>query len=161
VTPSLTPVERTLVMLLQKNARMPNKELARAAGIAESTCIERVRSLQARGVIRGWHADVDLAALGRTIRAIVSVRLHPKSTASVHAFREHILSAPETLTIDTVTGADDFLVEVAVPDVDHLRSFVLEHINSRPDVVDTHTSLVYEHHRKFVIEPLEPTESPG
>jgi len=137
---------------------MANKELARIVGIAESTCLERVRALQARGVIRGWHADVDLNALGRPIRAIVSVRLHPKSTSSVHAFREHILSAAETLTIDTVTGTDDFLVEVAVPDVDRLRTFVLEHINSRPDVVDTHTSLVYEHHRKFVIEPLSSDE---
>jgi DNA-binding Lrp family transcriptional regulator len=152
----LDGVDRTLLRLLQENARQTNKELAQAVGIAESTCLERVRSLQARGVILGWHAEVDMAALGRTIRALISVRLQPKTTASVLAFREDVLAAPETLAIDTVTGSDDFLVEVAVPDVDRLRTFVLEHITSRGDVADTRTSLVYEHHRKQVLEPLDP-----
>jgi DNA-binding Lrp family transcriptional regulator len=152
----LTDVDRVLVRLLQENARRTNKELARAAGVAESTCLERVRSLQARGVIRGWHAEVDLTALGRPIRALISVRLQPKTTASVIAFRDEVLAAPETVAIDTVTGADDFLVEVAVPSVDRLRTFVLEHVTSRTDVADTRTSLVYEHHRKHVLEPLDP-----
>jgi DNA-binding Lrp family transcriptional regulator len=124
-------------------------------GIAESTCLERVRSLRSRGVIRGWHAEVDLGALGRPIRASISVRLQPKTTSSVRAFQEEILAASETLSVAVVTGADDFLVEVAVPDVDRLRTFVLEHITSRSDVADTRTSLVYEHHRNWVLEPID------
>ena len=151
----LTPVDRTLVLALQENARLTNKELARVAGVAESTCLERVRSLQARGVILGWHAEIDMTALGRTIRAIISVRLQPKTTASVYAFRQEVLAAPEALSVDTVTGADDFLVEVAVPSVERLRTFVLEHITSRTDVADTRTSLVYEHQRKTVLEFLD------
>jgi DNA-binding Lrp family transcriptional regulator len=151
----LNPVERRLVALLQENARMTNKDLARAAGIAESTCLERIRSLQSRGIIRGWHADIDMDALGRSIRALISVRLQPKTTASVHAFREEILTASETVAIDTVTGADDFIIEVAVPDVDCLRTFVLEHVTSRTDVADARTALVYEHHRRFVLEFLD------
>jgi DNA-binding Lrp family transcriptional regulator len=143
-------------VLLQKNARITNKELARAAGIAESTCLERVRSLQQRGVILGWHAEIDPAALGRTIRALISVRLQPKTTTSVRAFQRAVLNAPEAISISTVTGADDFLVEVAVPDVDRLRTFVLEVITSRKDVADTRTSLVYDHHRKPVLEILDP-----
>jgi DNA-binding Lrp family transcriptional regulator len=152
----LTPVERRLVAMLQENARITNKDLAQAVGIAESTCLERVRTLQSRGIIRGWHADIDMEALGRSIRALISVRLQPKTTASVHAFREEILKASETVAIDTVTGADDFIIEVAVPDVARLRSFVLEHVTSRSDVADARTALVYEHHRRFVLEFLEP-----
>jgi DNA-binding Lrp family transcriptional regulator len=143
-----------LLRLLQKNARITNKELARAAGIAESTCLERVRSLQQRGVIRGWHARVDLAAIGRPIRAFISVRLQPKTTTSIRAFQAEVLDAPETISLTTLTGADDFIVEVAVSDVDHLRTFVIEHIDSRPNVADTRTALVYEHRRKAVVEPI-------
>lgn len=152
--PNLSSTERTLIMLLQKNARQTNSSLAKAAGIAESTCLERVRSLHRRGVIRGWHTDIDLAALGRTLRALISVRLQPKTTTSVRQFRQDVLGAAETLSVATVTGADDFLVEVAVPDVDRLQSFVLEHITSREDVADARTSLVYEHHRNHVLEIL-------
>jgi DNA-binding Lrp family transcriptional regulator len=155
VIPALTEVDRTLVLALQENARLTNKELAARAGIAESTCLERVRALQAKGVIRGWHAEIEMAALGRPIRALISVRLQPKTTESVHAFRQEVLTAPEALAVDTVTGADDFLVEVAVPSVERLRTFVLEHITSRTDVADTRTSLVYEHQRKTVLEFLD------
>ena len=108
-----------------------------------------------RGIIHGFHTDINLRALGRSIRALITVRLQPKTTVSVHAFHEHILRATETLAIDTITGSDDFIIEVAVPDVESLQTFVLEHITSRTDVVDARTSLVYEHHRRFVLEFLE------
>jgi DNA-binding Lrp family transcriptional regulator len=148
-------VDRLLVRLLQEDARRTNKELAAAAGIAESTCLERVRALRQRGVITGWHAAVDLRAVGRPIRALVAVRLQPKTAASVRAFQDDMMAAFETLSVMTVTGADDFIVEVAVPSVERLRDFVLDVITSRRDVADTRTSLVYECRRKNVVEPLE------
>lgn len=151
--PKISASDEVLLRLLQKNARMTNRDLARAAGIAESTCLERVRSLVQRGIISGWRAEVDLAAIGRPLRALISVRLQPKTTESVRSFQAEMLDAPETISIATVTGADDFIVEAAVSDVDHLRVFVLEHVTSRPDVVDARTSLVYEHRRKAVLEP--------
>ena len=64
-----------------------------------------------------------------------------------------MLDAPETLSVTTVTGADDFIVEAAVSDVDHLRRFVIERVTSRGDVMDARTALVYEHRRKTVLEP--------
>lgn len=151
---ALSPVDRVLIGLLQKNARTTNKELARAAGIAESTCLDRVRSLQERGVLTGFHADADLTAIGRALRALISVRLQPKTTESVRAFEREVLAAPESVSLYMLSGVDDFLVEVAVEDVDHLRQFVLDVITSRPDVADTRTSLVYGHTRKHVVDPL-------
>jgi DNA-binding Lrp family transcriptional regulator len=150
----ITSTDVQLLRLLQKNARVSNKELARAAGIAESTCLERVRSLQHRGVIRGWHADVDLAAVGRPIRALISVRLQPKTTEAVNAFQVEILGAEETLSVATVAGNDDFIVEVAVSDVEHLRSFLLDHVTNQPNVTDTNTSLVFDYRRRPVVEPM-------
>jgi DNA-binding Lrp family transcriptional regulator len=152
-TPKITASDVVLLRLLQKNARVTNKELARAAGIAESTCLERVRSLQARGVITGWRAEIDLASIGRPIRALISVKLQPKTTESVVSFQAQMLEAPETLSVTTVTGADDFIVDAAVSDVDHLRRFVIERVTSRGDVMDARTALVYEHRRKTVLEP--------
>lgn len=152
--PKISPTEMVLVRELQKNARITNKELARIAGIAESTCLERVRSLQKRGVIKGWHAEVDLAAIGRPIRVLISVRLQPKTTEAVKAFHDAVLTADETLGVATIAGTDDFIVEVAVADVDHLREFLFQHISNQPNVTDTHTALVYDYQRKSVIEPI-------
>lgn len=150
----ISPTDVLLIRQLQKNARITNKELAKVAGIAESTCLERVRSLQQRGVIRGWHAEVDLAAIGRPIRVLISVRLQPKTTEAVKAFHDAVLAADETLGVATIAGMDDFIVEVAVADVDHLRDFLFEHISNQPNVTDTHTALVYDYQRKPVIDPI-------
>jgi DNA-binding Lrp family transcriptional regulator len=152
--PQFDEVDRALLTLLQKDARRTNKELSEAVGVAQSTCLERIRNLRARGVITGYRAEVDPAAVGRSIRALISVRLRPKTTASVRAFQYDILAQPETLSVFTVSGADDFVVEVAVPDVMHLRDFILDRITSRKDVVDARTSIVYEQVRAPVIEPL-------
>ena len=150
----LDEVDERLLELLQKDARQTNKELADGAGIAQSTCLERVRGLRARGVITGYRADVDLAALGRPIQALLMVRLAPKTTSSVRAFQRDMLARPETLSVSTVTGADDFVLRVAVPDVLHLRDFILEHVTSRKDVVDARSSIVYETVRPLVVVPM-------
>jgi DNA-binding Lrp family transcriptional regulator len=152
--PKITPVDAELLSLLQKNARISNKALAEAAGIAESTCLDRVRSLQERGVISGFHADVDLQSVGRSVRALISVRLQPKTTESVLEFQEVVLAAPETIAIWTVTGADDFVVEVAVSNVEGLRTFVLDVITTRHDVADSRTALVYDYRSKAVVTPV-------
>ncbi len=151
--PRLDAVDLELVRLLQRDARQTNKDLADAVGIAQSTCLERIRALRAQGVIRGWHADVDPEAVGRPLRAMISVRLRPKTTASVRAFQQEMIGAPEVVAVWTVTGADDFLVEVATEDVAHLRDFVLDHVTGRSEVVDARTSLVYDQVRVWEIPP--------
>lgn len=149
----LDAVDLALLRLLQVDARRTNKELAEEVGVAQSTCLERIRALREQGVVRGWHADVDPAAIGRSLRAMISVRLRPKTTASVRAFQQEMLAAPEVLAMWTVTGADDFLVEVATHDVEHLRDFVLDHVTARSEVVDARTSVVYDHVRVWDTPP--------
>lgn len=159
--PRLDAVDLALIRLLQRDARQTNKDLADAVGIAQSTCLERVRALRDRGVIGGWHADVEPAQLGRPLRAMVSVRLRPKTTLSVRTFQKEMLEASEVLAVWTLTGADDFLVEVATVDVAHLRDFVLDHVAGRGDVVDARTSLIYDQARVWEIRPAADLIEPG
>src|SRR5215469_18814461 len=73
--PNLDEIDLTIIRELARDARLPNNMLAARAGIAPSTCLGRVRALRERGVIRGYHADVDQAALGRPLQAMIAVRL--------------------------------------------------------------------------------------
>ena len=70
-------MDRTILNVLIQDARTPNNALAAQVGVAPSTCIGRVRALRDAGVIRGYHADVDPAALGRPLQALIAVRLRP------------------------------------------------------------------------------------
>jgi len=145
---SLDRIDEQLVALLQRNARASNKDLAAAVGLAPSSCLERVRSLGERGVISGYHAEVDLAALGRGVEAMVAVRLRPHTRPLIDRFVEHVLGLPETLEVFHVSGAEDFLLHVAVGGPHDLRDFVLDHLTARPEVGHVQTSLVFARVRK-------------
>jgi DNA-binding Lrp family transcriptional regulator len=139
---------------LQSDARRTNRAVAAAVGLAPSTTLDRIRDLEGRGVITGYHAEVDLRQLNRPLQAIVAVRLQPKTREIVDRFVEQIWGQPETLAVHLVSGADDVLVHLSVPDTDSLRHLVLESIASFPGVVDERTSLVFEHRRKTLVDPL-------
>ncbi|RPH55785.1 Lrp/AsnC family transcriptional regulator, partial [bacterium] len=64
-----------ILAALQKNARLPNKELAERLGIAQSTCLERVRRMVEEGILQGFHARVDPKAMGIGLQAMVVIRL--------------------------------------------------------------------------------------
>jgi DNA-binding Lrp family transcriptional regulator len=156
-------LDRTDVAILdalQKNARLSNKELAAKVDLAPSSCLQRVRRLLEAGVLRGFHADVDPAAIGVGIEAMVMVRLSRHSRETVEAFREHVLSLPRVVTAYHVSGSHDFLVLVAVRDAHHLRDFVLDAFTSRREVARIETALVFEQTRAPSL-PLEVEEKAG
>lgn len=150
----LDRTDRAIVAALQNDARLTNKDLAAAVGIAPSTCLERVRALRLRGVLRGFHAHVDRRALGRSLEAIVAVRIRPHSRAYVDAFWTWALELPEVVQVFHVTGADDFLLHIAVADTDALRDFVLDRMTVRPEVAHVESRVVYAQGRRPVLEPL-------
>jgi DNA-binding Lrp family transcriptional regulator len=150
----LDRTDRAIVAALQNDARLSNKELAARVGIAPSTCLERVRALRARGVLRGFHADVDRGALGRGLEAIVAVRVRPHSRPMVDAFWHAALAFPEVVQVFHVTGADDFLLHVAVADTEGLRNFVLDRLTVRPEVGHVESRVVYDQARRPTLEPL-------
>ena len=142
--PTLDRIDQALLRELQNDARLSNKELAERVGVAPSTCLERVRALRTRGVILGYHAEVEPAALGRPVQAMIAVRIRRHSRELVDGFRDHALGLPETISVANVSGADDFLVHVAVESTDALRTMLLDRIASRPEVVHTETHLVFD-----------------
>src|SRR4249919_1102952 len=114
-------LDSALVAALQADGRRTNRDLARDLGVAPSTSLERVRALHARGVITGYHAIADLAALGRPVQALIFVRLRPQSRATMNGFRDFVAALPETLNVYIITGLEDTLVHVAVPSTDALQ----------------------------------------
>ncbi|MCK2215049.1 Lrp/AsnC family transcriptional regulator [Actinomadura sp. ATCC 31491] len=147
-------LDSAIVRLLQTDARQSNRELARQLGIAPSTCLERVRSLTRRGVIRGYHADIDPAALNRGTQAMVSVQVRPLSRAVINAFKASAGGMPEVLSVFVLAGGDDFLLHVAVQDLDHLHAFLLDKLSKRKEIVGFRTSVVFQQMQNAVPTPL-------
>ncbi|MGX1695177.1 Lrp/AsnC family transcriptional regulator [Microbacterium keratanolyticum] len=120
------------------------KALAQLLRIPESTCAYRLRTLRERGTISGLRAQVDLAALGHPVQAMIRVRLGNHSKAGVEALFDDLVHTPGVLQVFHIAGADDFLVHVAVRDATALRDIVLEEITIHDVVRATETQLVFE-----------------
>lgn len=140
----LDAVDLAILGELVQNGRLTNAALAARVGVAESTCIHRVRALRDAGVITGFHADLDLAALGLTMQAVIKVRLGSHNRDHVNRFHATLSDIPGALRIYHVGGEDDYLVHVAVQSTRALRDLVLEHINVHPLVRHTETQIVFE-----------------
>lgn len=143
----LDEVDRRILTALHRDARMPNSALAEAVGIAPSTCHGRVRRLQELGAIRGFYTDIDPAAIGLPLQAMISVSLQSSARGRIHSFIQQIRRRPQVMDVYFLAGADDFILHVAARDTDDLRSFVVENLNADADVAGTQTSLIFEHLR--------------
>jgi DNA-binding Lrp family transcriptional regulator len=154
IVPNIDSIDEQILEHLQRDARLSNKAIAEAVGIAPSTCLERIRSLVERRVITGFHAEVDFDALNRSIQAMVSVRLLPKTKETIDRFYDHVWNLPETVAVYLQSGSDDLLIHLAVANTSHLRELVIDKIASFPGVIDERTSLVFEHRRKTALHSI-------
>ena len=145
--PPVDAVDREILGLLAQDARTTNAKVAELVGIAPSTTLTRMRGLRERGVIKGFHADVDLSALGWPLQVLIEIRLAVHTREQIDAFTASVGALPGVLMVFHVTGATDFLIWAAATDAQQLREFVVEHLTTHPAVAHAETSLIYEYQR--------------
>ncbi|GLX99992.1 MULTISPECIES: Lrp/AsnC family transcriptional regulator [Actinoplanes] len=143
----LDPIDLELLSLLAADGRMPNNALADRVGIAPSTCLTRVRRLREIGAIRGFHADVDPAWIGRPIQAMIAVRIRSESRETIGRFAASLAGIPAVRDVYFVSGSYDFLLHVAAVDVDDLRSVITDRLSGTGLIAGTETYLIFEHRR--------------
>jgi DNA-binding Lrp family transcriptional regulator len=150
---TLDELDTAILRELQADARRTNRDIAAAVGVSPTTALDRTRGLRQRGVIRGALLDVDLASIGRTVQALIAVRIRPPSRRNIEGFRDWVSTLPETVGVFVVSGTEDFLIHVAVEDNDRLYAFVIDRLTQRPEIADVRTSVVYEHLRNHNVAP--------
>ncbi|MFF7453002.1 Lrp/AsnC family transcriptional regulator [Kitasatospora sp. NPDC008115] len=136
--------DRAILRVLAENARTPNNALAEAVSIAPSTCLARVRALRERGVIRAFRAEIDPAAIGLPLQAMISVRLRAHTREQNESFRGTAPDLPGVLAVFHMAGSDDYLLHVGVAGPEELRDFVVDHLTTHPAVAQTRTNLIFE-----------------
>lgn len=126
---------------------MSNAALAAATATAESTSHARIQTLVDSGVIRGFHAEVNAAAIGRPLLALISVRIHPGMREELEPQAQRLAKLPCVVHLFFTSGQSDLVIWVAVPDSHALRDFVLTDLNAHKEIAGTETSVVLQHWR--------------
>jgi Lrp/AsnC family leucine-responsive transcriptional regulator len=136
----LDDIDRRILTLLQRDARTANAAIARDVGLAPSAVFQRIRKLEETGIIRGYHAHLDPAALDQGLMAFVAVQTGEGARAKETA--EMLAEIPEVLEVHRVVGEDCFLLKVRVRDAAALGSLLDEKVQRLPPVASTRTTIV-------------------
>jgi Lrp/AsnC family transcriptional regulator, leucine-responsive regulatory protein len=116
--PVLDDTDNAIIRLLQADGRMSTAELARAISMSASSTADRVRRLTEQGVLRGYRAVVDPAALGYPLTAFVRLRL---TTPAGRAFLDLLDKTPEVTEAHHVTGDDCYLLRMVARSMAHME----------------------------------------
>lgn len=131
-------IDRRIVGLLRRNARMPASEIARSVGLSGASVARRIERLEADGTIRGYVAIVNDAQAGE-LEAFTEIRL--RSGVEAREFEEIAERMPEIQQYYTVAGDPDGLVRFRARNLDHLQQ-VVNAIRKTPIVAGTKTLIV-------------------
>ncbi|MBB3315347.1 MULTISPECIES: Lrp/AsnC family transcriptional regulator [unclassified Rhizobium] len=140
-------VDQKILQALAENARISLKELAQAAGLSSPSAAERLRRLEERGIIAAFTIDIDAAALGYPLQAIVRVRPLP---GQLHVVQRIIQDTPQFVECDKVTGDDCFIARLVVSSMAELDA-ILDKVAEK---AETSTSMVKASPVKRRLPPL-------
>jgi Lrp/AsnC family leucine-responsive transcriptional regulator len=138
----LDPVDVQIIDRLQTNARTTQADISKAIGLAPSGVLERMRKLEARGVIQGYTAIVDPRVLELRMLAFVAVR--SDEVASDNRIADELAATPEVLEVHHVAGEDCYLVKIRARDAEHLGQLLRTRIGRIAGVRSTRTTIVLE-----------------
>ena len=147
-------IDRNIAVALQQDGSSGLAELAKVAGLSVSATAERVKRLEERGVIRGWRADLDPAAVGCPLLAHVLAAVAPGRDDA--AFRGAVLREEAVLECHAVSGAWTYLLKLRVADLPALDAFLNGTLRTLPGVQRVETLIAVATVKESAILPVAP-----
>ncbi len=135
----LDKIDRKILRDLQGNGRITNVELSKNAGISAPPCLRRVRALEEHGLIKGYFARLDGAALGYGLTVFAQLKLESQAESDLKKFEEKCQSLRMVRECHMLTGEVDFLLRIVAPDWDAYQQFLTEELTSIENVTSVKT----------------------
>ena len=145
--------DRSILALLQDNARISNSKIARRIGMAPSAVLERIRKLEKRGVIRGYETLVAPEAVGAELLAFVLVRTDEPTAECTTGLA--LAELPEVLEVHHIAGEDCYIAKVRTAGTTELGELLRQSVGSIPTVTGTKTTIVLSSHKETGRLPLD------
>ena len=142
---TLDAIDAKIVGMLAEDARLSTRAIARAVGMSPTGVSERLERLHNRGVIRGYHADIDPTALGWDDEAIIGIT--SQQGEILQSLVSHLMTLPEVITAYIVTGRWDILLSVRARSNQALRDFVVGTLPTSPGFVRSETMVCWQAQR--------------
>ena len=132
-------LDRAIIAELERDGRISNVDLAARVGLTTGPCLRRVQRLEAAGVIRGYRAVINPAAMGREFEVLLDIDLQAQDAATVERFESTLAAAAEVTELRRLFGKPDYFVRVAVADLAAYETFLSNDIMTIPGVGRLHS----------------------
>lgn len=150
----LSTIDRNILRVLQKNGRTSFAELSRQVGLTATPCVERVKRLEADGVIQGYTALIDPEYLDAALVVFVQIRLNRSAQDAFEDFRNAVSALTEVQECYLVSGNFDYLIKARVADMSAYRQFYGETLLTLPEVQDCTSYVVMEQVKETLEVPV-------
>ncbi|TCW83369.1 AsnC family transcriptional regulator [Burkholderia sp. SRS-46] len=137
----LDAIDKRILRALQQDSNRTNAELAQQAGLSATPCLRRVHLLEEQGVIDGYVALLNPAAVELRFTAFVRVTLDRQDKTTVEHFAREIEQAPEVLECHLMAGSYDYLLRVIAKDLDDYQRFQMETLTQIDGVRNVETEI--------------------
>lgn len=136
----LDRIDRQILEVLQREARITNAALAERVSLSESACLRRVRALEQSSLITGYAARIDQEKAGLPVNVFVSITLDRQDQIDLQAFEDAVRKIPGVMECYLMTGDFDYLVRVAVADTADFERVHSQELTRLPGVARVHSS---------------------
>lgn len=134
-------IDRKILAALQKDARLTHQDLSERVGLSATPCARRIRKLENEGYITGYSARIDEARLGFGFNVFVSVRLDRQIDDRLQAFEKEVRLCPEVVDCWLMTGSFDYLLRLAVRDLEEFERFLTGRLTKIGSVASLESSI--------------------
>ena len=157
----LDGIDRGILAALQGDGRMTNVSLSRSVGISPPPCLRRVRALENAGFIKGYHADLDAAALGFGVTVFAQVGLHSQAEHDLAEFENRVRNWPMVRECYMLAGEVDFILKVVAADWEAYQGWLTSELVAAPNVAHVKSALAIRASKHLPGVPLEGAAAGG
>ncbi len=137
---SLDKTDVQILNILQHNAKVTIKEIAGQLGLSTTPIFERIKRMEAQGVISQYVALIDAKKIGKKLRAFVEISMIDHSMEAINKFVDAVEKFSEVIECHHVTGDSDFLIVIVTEDIESYNHFVTYKLSKAPNVGKVRTS---------------------
>jgi Lrp/AsnC family leucine-responsive transcriptional regulator len=148
-------IDIAILQQLQADSKITNATLAQRVGISPPSTLERVKKLENEGIIRGYVALLDHAALDKSICALVHVTLREHGEDKLNVFKAKVREFEEVQAAWHTAGEEDFILKVLVTDMQQYEDFVVFRLSAVPNIGRIRTSFCLSTVKEDTKVPLD------
>ncbi len=148
---TLDKLDRKILHILQQDGRISMKDLSEQVGLSITPAIERVKRMERDGVITGYHARLNPAAVGATLLVFVEITLNQKSASHFEQFRREVLRIPEVQECHLVSGDFDYLIKARIHQMAEYRKLLGDMLLNLPGAAQSKSYVVMEEIKETLV----------